>query len=131
MAENIAQVAHYKGLRAAVLLALKRAQPLAAADLARELGVSVNAIRHHLKELQAESLIQYGREQRGVGAPTLAYRLSAQGEALFPRRYEEALTLMLDRLVSKEGRQAAVDLFEEHFRQLMATARVDLAVVDD
>src|SRR2546430_11350197 len=70
------QLTAHKGLRAEILLALKRAQPLTAKQLAHQLGVSVNAIRHHLKELEAEALIAYGREQRGVGAPTFAYRLS-------------------------------------------------------
>ena len=46
----------------------------------------------------------YEREHRGVGAPVFAYRLSAVGEALFPRRYEEALTALLDQVVEREGR---------------------------
>ncbi len=124
------QLTAHKGLRGEVLLELKRAQPLAAKQLAQRLGVSANAIRHHLKELEAESLIVYGREQRGVGAPTFAYRLSPSGEALFPRRYEEALTLLLGRLVEKDGRQAAVELFEEHYRELTRRARTELAGAD-
>ena len=76
MVHHLTQVTSHKGLRAEILLGLKRAQPLTAKQLARELDVSTNAIRHHLKELQAESLIVYGREQRGLGAPTFAYRLS-------------------------------------------------------
>src|SRR5256885_15375926 len=74
---------------------------------AGKLRVSPNAIRHHLKELEAEQLIAYGREQRGVGAPTYAYRLSAEGEALFPRQYERALTDVLERLAEKAGRGEA------------------------
>src|SRR2546427_9493688 len=127
MASYHAQLTAHKGLRAEILLLLKRAQPLTAKDLAHQLSVSPNAIRHHLKELEAESLIVYGREQRGVGAPTFAYRLSPSGEALFPRRYEEALTLLLGRLVEKDGRQAAVELFEEHYRELTRRARTEVA----
>lgn len=126
MIGNLTQLTSYKGLRADVLLELKRAQPVTAKQLAQALGVSLNAIRHHLKELQAKSLIVYGREQRGVGAPTFAYRLAPDGEALFPRRYEEALTQLLERVVAKDGRQAAVELFEDHFRQLTAQARTQL-----
>jgi DeoR family transcriptional regulator, suf operon transcriptional repressor len=112
------QLAAHKGLRADILLELKRAQPLTAKDLAHRLSVSRNAIRHHLKELEAESLIAYGREQRGLGAPTFAYRLSAAGEALFPRAYEETLTHLLERVAEKDGRQAAVELLEDHYREL-------------
>jgi DeoR family transcriptional regulator, suf operon transcriptional repressor len=130
MPVNTAQLAMHKGLRADVLLALKRAQPLTTKELASELAVSVNAVRHHLKELESESLVVYGREQRGVGAPTFAYRLSSQGEALFPRRYEAALTQLLERVVAKDGHHAAVELFEDHFRQLTEQARAELASAD-
>lgn len=121
------QLPAHKGLRGEVLGALKRAQPLTAKQLAENLGVSANAIRHHLKELEAAALIVYGREQRGVGAPTFAYRLSPAGEALFPRAYEATLNELLDRMAEKAGRGAAVELLEDHYREL--TRRV-LAQLD-
>src|SRR5216110_1116214 len=121
------QLTAHKGLRGEILHLLKRAQPLTAKDLARQLSVSANAISHHLKELEAEALIVYGREQRGVGAPTFAYRLSADGEALFPRAYEETLTQLLERVAGKSGRQAAVELFEDHYRELTRQLQAELA----
>src|SRR6266513_2960134 len=121
------QLTAHKGLRAEILLALKRAQPLTAKQLAHQLGVSVNAIRHHLKELEGEALIAYGREQRGVGAPTFAYRLSPDGEGLFPRAYEETLTQLLQRVADQGGRKAAVGLFEDHYRDLTRRLQAELA----
>src|SRR3989442_2532259 len=118
MSGTASQLRAHKGLRGEVLLELKRAQPRTAKQLADTLGVSPNAVRHHVKELEAESLIAYGREQGGVGAPTFAYRLSAEGEALFPGAYEETLTHVLDRVAEKGGRQAAVELLEDHYREL-------------
>jgi len=94
---------------------LKRLQPLTAKDLARQLGVSLNAVRHHLKELEVEGLIRYERENRGVGAPVFLYGLSPAGEARFPRRYEEALNGLLDHLVEREGREVAVALLQGYF----------------
>ncbi|MGH7676496.1 MAG: helix-turn-helix domain-containing protein, partial [Gemmatimonadales bacterium] len=64
MTDLQSQLAPHKGLRGEILVALKRAQPLTARDLADRLGVSPNAVRHHLKELEAETLVVYGREQR-------------------------------------------------------------------
>src|SRR5256885_16484262 len=107
MGTPLPQLAAHKGLRGQVLLELKRAQPLTAKELAEKLHVSPNAIRHHLKELEAEQLIAYGREQRGVGAPTFAYRLSPEGEPRVPRHYERALTDVLERLARKRGRETA------------------------
>ena len=120
------QLPAHKGLRGEVLVELKRAQPRTAKQLADELGVSPNAVRHHLKELEAASLIVYGREQRGVGAPTFAYRLSAAGEALFPRAYEATLTELLERVTEKAGRAAVVELFQDHYRELTRRVAAEL-----
>ena len=115
-----------KGQRGAVLLQLKRARALTAKDLAARLGLSLNAVRHHLKELEIEGLVAYEREHRGVGAPVFVYRLTQSGEALFPRRYGQALTAMLDHVVEREGREAAVALLESYFGMLARRLRVDL-----
>ena len=120
------QLAAHKGPRGEILVELKRAQPLTAKQLAEKLGVSPNAIRHHLKELEAEGLVAYGREHRGVGAPTFAYRLSGAGEALFPRRYEETLTELLQRVTEKAGRSAAVELLEDHYATLTRRLQSEL-----
>jgi DeoR family transcriptional regulator, suf operon transcriptional repressor len=115
----------HAGSRGEVLVQLKRAQPLAAKELAARLGLSLNAARHHLKELEAQGLVQYQREHRreGAGAPAFAYRLTPAGEALFPRRYQETLTALLDSLVEQAGREAAVGLLESHLSRLASQLR--------
>ena len=60
----------------------------------------------------------YGREQRGTGAPTYAFRLSSDGEALFPRQYEQALTRLIGHVVDNEGRAAAIAVVEEQYADL-------------
>ena len=107
-----------KGPRAAILFELKRAQRLTANDLAAKLNASLNSVRHHLKELEAEQLIEYDRERRGVGAPVFAYRLTAQGEALFPRRYEGTLLQLLDQVARRDGRAAAASMLEAQFETI-------------
>lgn len=110
-----------------MLLQLKREQRLTAKELAVRLGVSLNATRHHLKELESEGLVEYQLEHRGVGAPSFAYRLSAAGEALFPRRYEETLTALLDHVSERDGREAAVALLESYFARLTSRLQAELA----
>jgi len=116
-----------KGPRGEILLALKHAQPLTASELGERLGVSANAIRHHLKELEAERLVAYGREQRGVGAPTFAYRLTDSGEAEFPNRYEQTLVAVLEELADRQGRDSAVDLLNAHYATLTRRLEAELA----
>jgi DeoR family suf operon transcriptional repressor len=98
-----------------LLLELKRHQPLTARELADRHGVSTTAVRRHLKELELEQLVVYRREQRGQGAPTFAYRLTPEGEALFPKRYEEALTAALEFVERHGGREAVSRFFAEAF----------------
>lgn len=111
-------LAAHKGLRGDILLEVKKAQPVTAKELADRFGVSANAVRRHLKELEAEGLIAYVRQQRGTGAPTYAYRLSQGGETLFPNRYEEALTRLLRHIVDTEGRGAALSVLEQQYADL-------------
>src|SRR5918998_3873877 len=93
----------YRGIRGAVLVQLKRSEVLTTRELALRVGASLNAVRHHLRELEDQGLVEYQRQHRGVGAPAFAYRLTAAGEALFPQRYEATLTSLLDHMVEGDG----------------------------
>jgi DeoR family suf operon transcriptional repressor len=123
-------LAGHKGLRGQLLLELKRAQPLAARELADRFAVSANAVRRHLKELESEGLVHYEREQRGQGAPTYAYRLSKNGEKLFPRRYDEALTDVLRFVAQTNGRDEVRRIFAERFRAHAEQLNARLADAD-
>ena len=116
-----------KGPRAAILLELKRGRRVTARELGLELGLSMNAVRHHLKELEAEGLVRYEREQRGVGAPVFVYLLAPAADALFPRRYREALEQLLDYVVAREGRAGAAAALESHFDAMGERLRHELA----
>ena len=117
----------HKGVRGAILVELKKAHRLTARDLATRLDLSLNAVRHHLKELEAETLVEYERQHRGVGAPAFAYRLTAAGEQLFPRRYEATLSDLLDHVVEREGRSGAVAALEARYAALTRRLQEELA----
>jgi DeoR family suf operon transcriptional repressor len=112
-------LAGQKGSRQQILLELKKDQPLVSAELAKRLGVSGTAVRRHMKELETEGLVRYGREQRGHGAPTFAYTMTSDGEALFPNRYQETATQLLEHLVQKEGKAAAVAVLEQQYEGIV------------
>jgi DeoR family suf operon transcriptional repressor len=105
---------------------LKREGALTARQLSEQLGLSSNAIRHHLRELEAERVVGYRREQRGIGAPTFAWHLSATGEGLFPQRYKEMLTEVLDLVAEQTGRQAVVSALDARFAELSRKLRSSL-----
>lgn len=120
----------HRGPRGEILLHLKREGHATAKDLAVRLGVSLNAIRHHLKELEGEGVVCYDRAHRGVGAPSHAYRLSASGHALFPDRYERTVADLLDHVVRTEGREAAVALLQTQYASLAERLKVETHGLD-
>lgn len=115
-------------MRGQILLEVKKSQPVTAKELGMRFSVSANAIRRHLRELELEGLVRFGRERQAMGAPAFAYRLTEEGEALFPNEYRDTLTELLDWIAAKDGRQAVVDMFEERYAQLARRLRAELAV---
>jgi DeoR family transcriptional regulator, suf operon transcriptional repressor len=115
------------GLRGEILAELKRSPGVTVRQLAGAAGASLNAVRRYLRELEDEGLIEHQRQHKGVGAPVFTYRLSSAGESLFPRRYEATLLALLDRLVEREGRAAAVTALEEQFDGLAQKLKPETA----
>jgi len=120
-------VTGHRGLRAQVLLEIKRSQPITAKQLSAQFGVSANAVRRHLKELELDGLVRFGREQHGLGAPAFAYRLTEAGEALFPNGYRDTLLTMLDLVEARDGRAGVVKMFEARYAVLAERLRSELA----
>lgn len=120
----------HRGHRGSLLVELKKAKRLTAKELALRLQVSLNGVRHHLKELESEGLVEYERRYHGVGAPAFAYRLTSAGEALFPRRYEATLNEVLDQVVAREGRAGAVAVLEARYAALTRRLQEQLAGSD-
>lgn len=117
----------YRGTRGDILVALKKSQPLTAKELAEQFGVTPNALRRHLKELEAEGVVSYKKEIRGVGGPVFAYSLTSAGEALFPRAYEDALAQLLELVHQEHGEEGVVRLFRRRWEQIAESAKPELA----
>lgn len=118
--------AGFRGTRGELLVALKKSQPLTAKELADKFGVTPNALRRHLKELEIEGVVRYQREIRGVGGPVYAFSLTAAGEALFPRAYENALAEVLDLVREQQGDEGLIQLFRRRWDDIARVARPEL-----
>jgi DeoR family suf operon transcriptional repressor len=129
MATTVNAPLGYRGTRGEILTALKKAQPLTAKELADRFGVTPNALRRHLKELELEGIVQYQREIRGVGGPVFAYALTPAGEGLFPRTYERALEEVLDLVREQQGDEGIVRLFQRRWDDIARVARPELELL--
>jgi DeoR family suf operon transcriptional repressor len=118
MEDVVGALGGFRGVRAELLVALKKAQPLTAHELGEQFGLTANALRRHLKALEEDGLVRYERAVRGVGAPTFAFSLTAAGEALFPRSYVQVLATALEALRTQTGDQAVEAVLEAEWRRL-------------
>ncbi|HLA89477.1 MAG TPA: helix-turn-helix domain-containing protein [Gemmatimonadaceae bacterium] len=116
-------LAGFKGLRRDLLVALRKEQPLAAKELGVRFGLTANALRRHLKELEDAGLVRFRREVRGVGGPVYAYSLTDRGEQLFPREYAGALADALELLRAEQGTEGVVRLFRRRWDAVADEAR--------
>lgn len=95
---------------------LKQGQATAQ-ELAETLEISPQAIRRHLKDLEAEGLIQYQSVQAGMGRPQHVYQLSRQGRDRFPDRYGEFAMSLLDTLAQTVGREQVSSILRKQWER--------------
>ena len=122
MHDVIGALGGFRGVRADLLVALKKAQPMTAHELGDRFGLTANALRRHLKALEVDGLVRFVREVRGVGAPVYTFSLSPAGEALFPRSYMPVLATALDALRAQRGDSAVTSVLESEWNRLAEEA---------
>jgi DeoR family suf operon transcriptional repressor len=87
-----------------ILVYLLKQGEATAQALAEHFEVSAQAIRRHLKDLEAEALIEHRAVHEGMGRPNHLYRLSVKGRDRFPAQYDEFAISLLDTLAETVGR---------------------------
>ena len=91
---------------------LKRRGPSTLAELERVSGLARESVRDHLRALAALGLVERSEVRRaGPGRPPLLFRLSARGEALFPRREGELLAELAAFLLAEGGEEQLARFF--------------------
>jgi DeoR family suf operon transcriptional repressor len=95
---------------------IKRGQATAL-ELAEFLDISPQAIRRHLKDLEAEGAIQYESVQAGMGRPQHIYQLTSQGRDRFPKRYDEFAISFLDTLAETVGHEQVSQILQKQWQR--------------
>lgn len=91
--------------------------------LAESLDITPQAIRRHLKDLEAEGLIEYESVQVGMGRPQHLYHLTSQGRNRFPSRYDEFAISFLDTLTETMGKEQVSQILEKQWQRKAAEYR--------
>ena len=84
--------------REATLTLLLRQGEIDAAGLASQLGISVQAMRRHLRTLEEDGLVESTTVTAGPGRPSNLWRLTARGHQHFPDGSETFALGLLDSL---------------------------------
>lgn len=114
-----------------ILQYLMKGTQATALELAESLKISPQAIRRHLKDLEAEELIRYKSVQTGMGRPQYIYELTNQGRDRFPHSYDDFAVSFLDTLAETMGYDQLTQVLHKqwqrkamHYRQLLGTGSV-------
>lgn len=96
--------------RRAIVSALKARGSATIAQLAPELGLTGEAVRQQLLQLRHEGCVEAAVERETVrgrtGRPATTYRLTAEGEHLFPKHYDMLAVAILDAVSEELGTEA-------------------------
>ncbi len=113
-----------------VLTVLKRAPGASLREVAEALGVSRSAALRHLTDLEAGRWVQREYRGRGVGRPSVCFRLTAATQPLFPSAYAETVLFAMGFLERTQGRPAVLQMLQERTDELAERHRARLATGD-
>lgn len=106
------------GTRSILMELLKRAGETDVASLARELGISGVAVRHHLAAMERDGYVTQRSVRRPVGRPARLYRLTEAAERAFPQISDRVALDLLARMEKLMGTEALDKLFRARLRDL-------------
>ena len=82
--------------RQQILDELRRSGRVTVKLLAERLRLTPTGIRQHLAVLERDGLVEAHEERGHVGRPALVYRLTDAGDALYPKKYDELATGLIE-----------------------------------
>lgn len=99
--------------RETILRELLSRQRCTILELAKAVGISPIAVRHHVSRLEAENLIASDNERHGVGRPRRVFFLTDEGMEKFPSRYLNLSMRLVDTLKESFPPEVVDRLFRE------------------
>jgi len=101
-----------RSTRMEVLELLRRRGRSSAETIATDLGVTPNAVRQHLTNLERDGFVVSQPERSSRGRPALLFALTERADSVFPKRYGQLATMGLQEVQEMGGPQALDEVFE-------------------
>jgi predicted ArsR family transcriptional regulator len=109
---------HMQTTRQQILEYLRRHNRGTVKELGALLGLTSTGIRQHLTVLERDGLVEASEERGRVGRPTLVYSLTEKADALFPKAYDQLLTLIIDEIRVTAGNEQLHHVLQQVARRL-------------
>ncbi|MGC1310140.1 MAG: iron-sulfur cluster biosynthesis transcriptional regulator SufR [Phormidesmis sp.] len=103
-------------IREDILRFLLKRGTAAAGAIADHLAVTPQAIRRHLKTLEASELIEHQVSQEGIGRPNHLYQLSRKGREHFPDQYDQFALALLNTVADTMGPEHVAKLLKHQWQ---------------
>src|SRR5437899_6140097 len=100
-----------RSTRMEVLELIRRKGRASAEAIASDLGVTPNAIRQHLTNLERDGFVVSHPERRARGRPSLLFSLTERADSVFPKRYGQLATMVLQEVQELGGPEALDEVF--------------------
>src|SRR5260370_4391464 len=92
-----------RSTRMEVLELLRRKGHASAETIASDLGVTANAVRQHLTNLERDGFVVSHPERRRRGRPSLLFSLTERADSVFPKRYGQLAPMVLQEVQAIAG----------------------------
>jgi predicted ArsR family transcriptional regulator len=101
-----------RSTRMEVLELLRRKGRASAETIAADLHVTPNAVRQHLTNLERDGFVASIPEKSRRGRPALLFSLTERADSVFPKRYGQLATMVLQEVQAMGGPDALDEVFE-------------------
>jgi predicted ArsR family transcriptional regulator len=101
-----------RSTRMEILELLRRQQAASAETISAQLGITPNAVRQHLTNLERDGLVRNAPAKSKRGRPSLMFSLTDKADVAFPKRYGQLATMVLNELSEIGGPGLVDQVFE-------------------
>jgi predicted ArsR family transcriptional regulator len=119
-----------RSTRMEVLELLRRKGHASAESIASDLGVTPNAVRQHLTNLERDGFVVSHPERRARGRPSLLFNLTERADSVFPKRYGQLATMVLQEVREMGGEDALDEVFSRVAARHAQAIEKDLVGLD-
>ena len=119
-----------RSTRMEVLELLRRKGRCSAEAIAQDLRLTTNAVRQHLTNLERDGLVISQPERSGRGRPSLLFALTERADSVFPKRYGQLATMVLQEVQEMGGPEALDEVFARVAARHAAAIEKDLDGLD-